>query len=97
MKKSLELHHKVVSKKKFPAVVYGLRGIMMLFNVSKSTAFRYRHHVIADACTQRGNTILVDTKMALKLFGVTNVEDMVMSVNDVDSGIREPEIENAEI
>lgn len=60
----------LVSKGKFPAVVYGLDGIMDIFQVSKSTAFRYRHGIIEKACIQQGNVIIVDVAKALELFGM---------------------------
>ena len=69
---------RVVSKRKFPPVLYGLAGIMELFDCSKATAFRYRHTVISGACTQHGKKIIVDTRKALKLFGVEHPENMVM-------------------
>ena len=66
-----------VSDEKFPPVVYGLKGIMGLFHISKSTAWRYRHGIISDACTQKGNVIMVDTRKAFALFGKDNPEDLV--------------------
>ncbi len=67
----------IVSRKKLPPVVYGLEGIMGIFNISKSTAWRYRHSVIKDACTQNGNIIVVDVKKALSLFGLENPDSLV--------------------
>lgn len=67
----------LVSSKKLPAVVYGLKGIMSVFGVSKSTAFRYRHGVIEDACQQHGNVIVVDVKKALELFSGNSVQEIV--------------------
>lgn len=86
----------IVSNKKLPAVVYGLEGIMTIFNVSKGTAWRYRHSIIADACTQNGNVIVVDVKKALKLFGLENPESIVKDP-DPDSEIKteQAEIANA--
>ena len=63
---------------KLPAVVYGLDGIMSLFNVSKTTAWRYRNGIIKDACTQRGHVIIVDTAKALSLFGVAEPQNVVV-------------------
>lgn len=77
--RSLGRNGSLVSKKKFPPVVYGLEGIMSLFNISKSTAWRYRHSIIEEACTQNGNIIVVDVKKAFKLFGITNSDDLVSS------------------
>lgn len=56
-----------------PALVYGLDGICKLFNVSRTTAWRMRHGIIKDACTQKGNNIIVNVKLALELFGITNI------------------------
>ena len=69
---------RVISRRKFPPVLYGLAGIMELFDCSKATAFRYRHSVIRDACTQHGKKIIVDTRKALTLFGVEHPENLVM-------------------
>ena len=67
----------LVSKEKFPAVVYGLDGIMDIFDVSKSTAFRYRHGIIEKACTQQGKVIIVDVAKALELFGMPDASLLV--------------------
>lgn len=48
--------------------VYGLRGIMQLFNVSNMTAQRYKNGIIKDAVTQYGRKIVVDADKALELF-----------------------------
>lgn len=48
--------------------VYGLRGIMQLFNVSNMTAQRYKNGIIKDAVTQYGRKIVVDADRALELF-----------------------------
>lgn len=68
-----------VSDEKFPQVVYGLKGIMVLFHCSKSTAWRYRHTILFDACSQNGNKIIVDTRKALELFGSVHPERFVES------------------
>ena len=60
---------RLVTTEKLPAVVYGLRGIMDLFGVSKATAFKLRHTVLDGACTQNGRLIIVDVRKALTLFG----------------------------
>ena len=60
----------VVKQESLPPIVYGLEGIMELFKVSKTTAWRLRHGIIEDACSQQGNKILVNTRKALELFGV---------------------------
>lgn len=78
---------KLVSKEKLPVVVYGLDGIMRLFDVSKGTAWRYRHGCIKDACMQNGNKIIVDTRKALQLFAnaKNNVDDIVESPEAVEA------------
>lgn len=48
--------------------VYGIAGIMALFNVSKSTAVRLKNGKIKDAVSQSGRTIITDTDKALELF-----------------------------
>lgn len=48
--------------------VYGLRGIRDLFNVSHTTAQRYKNTFLAPAITQRGKKIVVDADRAMELF-----------------------------
>lgn len=48
--------------------VYGLKGIMQLFNVSNVTAQRYKNGVIKDAVKQYGRKIVIDADRALELF-----------------------------
>lgn len=48
--------------------VYGLRGIMQLFNVSNVTAQRYKRGIIKAAVSQQGKIIVVDAELALQLF-----------------------------
>lgn len=48
--------------------VYGLRGIMQLFNVSNVTAQRYKKGIIKAAVSQQGKIIVVDADRALQLF-----------------------------
>ena len=76
---------KLVSKKKLPAVEYGLDGIKRIFHCSKSTAFRYRHGILQEACVQYGNKIIIDVRKALRLFGATT-EDVEALVEDDESG-----------
>lgn len=66
--------NKIVSKQKLPPMITGLSGIMELFNVSKSTAWKYKQTWLAPAITQRGRIIFVDTKKALELLGMENPE-----------------------
>lgn len=49
-------------------VVYGIRGIMGLFNVSVNTAQRYKDTFLRDAVTQRGKKIITNVALAKKLF-----------------------------
>ena len=49
-------------------LVYGLRGIKNLFNVSHATAQRYKDTIIKDAVSQNGRKIIVDVDKALELF-----------------------------
>ena len=51
--------------------VYGLRGIMELFNVSNMTAQRYKRTIIKDAVSQNGRKIVVDAEKALELFAAS--------------------------
>lgn len=48
--------------------VYGLKGIMELFNVSNVTAQRYKRGIIKAAVSQQGKIIVVDAEKALQLF-----------------------------
>lgn len=48
--------------------VYGLKGIMDLFNVSNVTAQRYKNGIIKDAVKQYGRKIVIDADKALELF-----------------------------
>lgn len=51
-----------------PRYVYGLKGIMSLFNVSNVTAQRYKAGIIKDAVKQCGRKIVVDADKAIELF-----------------------------
>lgn len=62
---------------KLPRLVYGLKGISAIFNVSQSTALKMSKGVISGACSKRGRIILVDTRKALELFGVPNPDDFI--------------------
>lgn len=48
--------------------VYGLRGIRDLFNVSHTTAQKYKNTFLAAAISQRGRKIIVDVSKAIQLF-----------------------------
>lgn len=62
---------------KFPRMLYGLKGISLLFNVSSSTAVKLSKGIIKDACKKSGRLILVDTRKALELFGFPNPDDFL--------------------
>ena len=66
-----------VEGEKFPRIMYGLKGVMTLFDVSKATASRYAKTLISPAITRQGNVMIIDTKKALKCFGVSNPSDFV--------------------
>lgn len=52
-----------------PEFVYGIPGIMQLFNCSKSKAQKIKNSgVISGAIQQDQRTIIIDTRLALKLF-----------------------------
>jgi hypothetical protein len=49
-------------------LVYGLRGIKNLFNVSTPTAIRYKETFLKPAIMQQGRKIVVDKGKAIELF-----------------------------
>lgn len=49
-------------------VVYGMRGIRDLFNISHKTAWIYKNTFLKPAITQRGRKIITNVAMARKLF-----------------------------
>ena len=53
--------------------VYGLRGVMELFNVSHPTAQKYKNTFLSPAVMQRGRKIVVDADYAMELYK-SNVE-----------------------
>lgn len=48
--------------------VFGLRGICQLFGVAQSTAHYYKTTFLKPAVLQRGQKLLIDRNMALRLF-----------------------------
>jgi len=62
-----------------PRYVFGLRGIMELFNCCQVTAQHYKNGIIKDAVKQNGRKIITDADMALKLF---NAARSTGAVND---------------
>ena len=71
------LENRVVVKGKLPALVYGLDGIMEIFQVSKSTAWRYKEGFLKPAITQNGHVIICDVRKALECFGVLEANRLV--------------------
>ena len=49
-------------------LVYGIRGIEKLFNVSHKTAQQYKDTFLKPAVMQNGRKIVVDADLAMKLF-----------------------------
>ena len=49
-------------------VVYGMRGIRDLFNISHKTAWIYKNTFLKPAITQRGRKIITNVALARKLF-----------------------------
>ena len=49
-------------------LVYGIRGIEKLFNVSHKTAQQYKDTFLKSAVMQNGRKIVVDADLAMKLF-----------------------------
>ena len=49
-------------------LVYGLKGIQGLFNVSHKTAQQWKNTWLSPAVMQNGRKIVTDTDYALKLF-----------------------------
>lgn len=72
-----------VGSRRLPPLVYGLDGIVEIFNVSKTTAHRYKETFLRDAVSQVGNVIVVDTAEALRLFGVANPERFIVHEDGV--------------
>lgn len=61
----------VLSEKKGSSpteLVYGIRGIERLFNVSHRTAQTYKNTFLKPAVSQNGRKIVIDRDLALKLF-----------------------------
>lgn len=50
--------------------VYGIKGIMKLFDVCRSTAQTYKDTFLKDAVEQRGRKIVVDEQLARTLFKI---------------------------
>ena len=48
--------------------VYGIKGIMELFQVSNMTAQKYKRGILKDAVTQVGRNIRIDVELAEKLY-----------------------------
>lgn len=81
--------------KKFPPVVYGLDGIMQVFNVSRTTACIYRKTFLAPACASKGKTIIVDVAKALSLFGFEDPSALIEYSEKPSAGKRGRKARNA--
>lgn len=66
-----------ITAEKLPPVLYGLEGIMRIFNVSRSTAMRYKNGFLKPAVVQKGKVIIIDTVKALESFGVLETGNFV--------------------
>lgn len=62
----------------FPPILYGLDGVMQVFQCSRSRASRLVHGKIAGSVTREGHLIIVDTKEALSLFGIHQPERFII-------------------
>ena len=69
----------ILKEEKLPPVLYGLEGIMRIFDVSKATASRYKNTILKDAVAQHGNVIVVDVAECLRLFGVAHPEHLIFN------------------
>lgn len=76
-KKRIDCETELIDVEKFPPVLYGLKGIMRLFHVSKATASRYKNTILKDCVAQKGNIIIVDVLACLKVFGVHSPENFL--------------------
>jgi hypothetical protein len=79
-----------LTEKKFNPLVYGLKGIMDLFHVSKPTASRYKNTILKDACEQQGQIIVTDVRKALRAFGFKDVESFVSKESASNTELLEP-------
>jgi len=64
----LELLSGLKEAPRAPEFVKGLSGIMSVFQVSRSKAIELKNGIIKDAVQQDKRTIIVDVKLAMKLF-----------------------------
>ena len=65
---NLEKKQEIVISETSKRYAYGLLGIRKLFNVSHSTAHRYKDTIIKNAVSQNGRKIIVDIDLAMELF-----------------------------
>lgn len=79
-KKQIFVDKHILQEGKFPPVLYGLEGIMQMFKVSKATASRYKNTILKDAIAQNGRVIVINTKEALRIYGMCNSDGMVEKV-----------------
>ena len=68
-----------VKDNRLPATLYGLDGVCKLFDVKKTTASKYVNSFLAGAVSRgKGKKLVIDTKKALELYGVTFPERLVL-------------------
>ena len=67
-----------IKGQKFPPVMYGLKGIQLLFDCSKATASRYVNTFLKESVTKNGNKFIIDTFQALKCFGVKDPDRFLL-------------------
>lgn len=63
----VEVKSESINEKKY---AYGLRGIREEFNVSHSTAQKYKDGILKDAVLQNGRKIILDIEKARELFAL---------------------------
>lgn len=78
MGRKKKVYNNINEGRKFPPLVYGLEGVMAIFNVSKSTASRYVNTFLTPAVTRRDNIIMIDTRKALECFGIPSPDNFIM-------------------
>lgn len=89
--KNINISSLSVTDEKLPRVVRGLNGIMWLFGVSKTTAWKLKRDVIGEACSQHGRIIECDVRRALELFGLAYPDSLV--VDETDGSLNSSEVD----
>lgn len=67
----------IISGGPFPPILYGLDGVMSVFDVSKPTASRYVNGLIRESVCRKGRVLLIDTRKALECFGIPHPERFI--------------------